>query len=262
MNFDHYLNNPELRGWLRKKSGTNIFGFSVGDMTTSSYGWKRYWFCVMDTRLMYYTNEQAPNTLGKGNPPIGIISLHYATSIQPFGTKGIKINFPEVVYELEASEIILRSKWVLGISKLILEFFLKSVGLLEVKTTYTKIQKHTGTASPFGISKTYMRKEGALDIRSGNSWKPRYFVLVDGMLLIFSAKGATRNQRIPLYNIELDDVQQIDKNRFSFKLKIPSTEEPTEMEISHSEDDEVQHWVAALLKHKLIIDEVINNFTF
>jgi len=248
MNFDHYLNNPELRGWLRKKNGMNKFGFSVGDMTSSNYGWKRYWFCVMDTRLMYYTNEQSPNTMGKGNPPTGIISLQFATTIQPFGKKSIKIAFPEVAYELEAPEISIRSKWVKG--------------LLDVKSTYAKLEKHTGANSPFGIDKQDMRKEGPLDIKNGNNWKPRYLVLVDGMLLLFSAKGAARNQRIPLYDLELDSVQQVDKTRYSFRLHLRISEERREMELSHSSEAELESWVSILRKHKLLIEDVINTFTF
>jgi hypothetical protein len=248
MNFDHYLNNPDLRGWLRKKTGTNKFGFSIGDMTTSNYGWKRYWFCVKDTRLMYYTNEQSPNTQSKGNPPTGIISLQFATSIQVFGKKSIKICFPEVTYELEAAEISHRSKWVKG--------------LLDVKTTYVKLQQHTGASSPFGINQTDMRKEGALELRSGNNWKPRYVVLVDGMLLIFSAKGALRNHRIPLYDLEMDAVQATDNSRFSFKIRLRVGEEPKEMEFGNTSESVVESWVEILRKHKLLIEDFINTFTF
>jgi len=215
-------------------------------MTNSNYGWKRYWFCVMDTRLMYYTNEQSSNTGLKGNPPTGIISLQFSTSIQSFGKKSIKICFPETIYELEAAEITARSKWVKG--------------LLDVRSTYVKLQKHTGANSPFGISQTDMRKEGALELRSGNKWKPRYLVLVDGMLLIFSAKGATRNQRIPLFDLELDSVQQVDNTRYSFRLRVE--EERREMEFSHATESVLESWVSTLRKHKLLIEDVINNFTF
>jgi len=217
-------------------------------MTTSNYGWKRYWFCVMDTRLMYFTNEQSPNTIGKGNPPTGIISLQFAISIQSFGKKSLRICFPEVIYELEAAEISLRSKWV--------------IGLLDVKNTYAKLEKHTGNNSPFGISKNDMRKEGALEYRSTNKWKPRYLVLVDGMLLIFSSKGAARSQRIPLYDLEIDSVKQLDNTRYSFKLTLRMAEERREMEFSHTSETEVESWVSILRKHKLHIEDVINNFTF
>jgi len=153
-----------------------------------------------------------------------------------------------VVYELEAEEIGLRSKWVKG--------------LLDVKATYAKLERHTGAKSPFGISKEEMRKEGAVEIRKGNNWKPRYLVLVDGMLLMFSAKGAVRNHRIPLYDLELDSVQQLDKNRFSFRLHLRVAEERSEMEFSHTSESEAESWVSTLRKHKLLIEEVINNFTF
>jgi len=197
---------------------------------------------------MYYTTEQSPNTQSKGNPPAGIISLHFATSIQPFGKKSIKICFPEATYELEAPEISNRSKWIKGI--------------LDLKTTYAKLQKHTGASSPFGINQTDMRKEGALELHSGNKWKPRYLVLVDGMLLIFSAKGALRNHRIPLYDLELDSVQPTDNSRFSFKIRLRVGEESKEMEFGNTSQSVVDNWAEILRKHKLLIEDFINNFTF
>lgn len=60
--FDEYLHNSELQGWLKKKDNKGAMSSAIGIS-----GWKKKWFTLQEQRLIYYPSIQERFTLGKGN---------------------------------------------------------------------------------------------------------------------------------------------------------------------------------------------------
>eukprot|EP01125_Pyxidicula_operculata_P015975 TRINITY_DN5455_c1_g1_i1.p1 TRINITY_DN5455_c1_g1~~TRINITY_DN5455_c1_g1_i1.p1 ORF type:complete len:217 (+),score=59.93 TRINITY_DN5455_c1_g1_i1:217-867(+) len=210
---------------------------------------KKRWFTLQEVRLLYYSEEQEKFSFGKGNPPEGNIPLQFALSIEPSGKKGIKIIYPERIYELEASDSTIRDKWVSGLNT--------------ASHIYKKLEEHTGSESNiFGITKKDMEKEGVMDIKGMFGWKENHIMLRDGMLFVFSAKGGARKAKIPLYDCKLNSLPA-DKDRYAFELIAPETKQEIQLSMSGEDADvNIQMWLNAILKQKLMIEEAINLISF
>jgi hypothetical protein len=243
-NFDQYLRNSELTGWLKKKSASSTLGIAK---------WTRKWFTLQECRLMYYPTEQEKFSSGKDNAPEGIISLQYATNILSSGKKSFKVVLPESTYELETEDTEERTKWIRG--------------LLNAKTLFERLEEHTGQfQSNFGITKEDMRKEGSMDVKNNlGNWQERYLVLVDGMLLVFSSKlGMNRKSKFPLYECQMHPIIVSNDNRFGFELESSEkvNDSHKKLMVSCGDEIETQMWLNAILKQKLMIEETINLISF
>lgn len=78
--------------------------------------WRKRWFSLQRSRLLYYKQEKKPGV--KASAPLGIISLQYATAIEPdiIGGPGkFIINTPERLWHLDAGNEQERDKWINGL---------------------------------------------------------------------------------------------------------------------------------------------------
>jgi len=238
INYDKYVNNV-MEGSLQKADEKNNWGFS--------FGWQTKWFKLSDCRLFFYTKKPTQNS--KGVIHEGVISTQLCSSIEKIGETGFTIHFPERDFSLMASSKQIRDDWIKAIE--------------EAKDIYEKLEKHVENnkkSSTGSIArKSEPRKEGYVDVCYFLGWNKMYFVLVDGMLLVFNSKGGSRKHKIPLYGSRVEEEpSSSSRDRIAFTIHSP---EATKKELlcSCSTVEDTQLWITAMLKHKLLIEEVINS---
>jgi hypothetical protein len=117
--------------------------------------------------------------------PDGVISAQLATMIEHSGEDTIVIMFPERDFSLRASSKKERDEWFKAI--------------IDAKVISEKLQKYTqcdnNPASEISrlVKKSDLRKEGFVDVSYFFGWSKMYFVLVDGMLLVFNSKVCSKH---------------------------------------------------------------------
>jgi len=234
MDFDKYVN--ALSGWLSKKD----------ESSWSLNPYKQKWFKLSDSRLFFYPKQ--PEQGAKGQSPEGIIPLQLALLIEAEGQNYIKIHFPERIYELQAESLKERDKWI--------------TELKNAQEIYAKLKNHVG-GGQFGqlIKKDDLRKEGIVDVSYFFGWSTMYFVLVDGILFVYNKQGGTRQHTIPLYHSTFEAVQQGTKGRYAFQIKSPEAGRK-ELLCSTTTEEDTMKWLTAMLKQRLLIEEVIDGLVF
>lgn len=115
------------------------------------------------------------------------------------------------------------------------------------------------------------KKAGDMQVKVHGSWKSKYLVLVDGMLIVFRRKvsclavsfsflqGSVRSTKYPLYGAKLKGIQITNEKRWGYMIE---TEGKKEVSISCFDEIEMQNWLNATLKQKLMIEEVINQIVY
>jgi len=236
INFDKYVNNTELSGFLNKK-----------DAATLVKQWRVRWFTLQESKLLYYKEAQKKFSQALGNPPVGIISLHDAKKIEATEKNRFVIVTPERTYELEANSPQEREKWI--------------AGLQESVVVGNKVSAHMLLQGTALKKEDFEKKEGYLSRlgRTFKNWKRAYFVLGEGMLQYFHHKGGKVIGKVPLYDCDFSSHQS---SSHEYCFKISGTDHKKEVIMAASSDLEMQSWLNAILKHKIIIEEEINAISF
>jgi hypothetical protein len=238
--WEEYLESPHLQGFLLKQDPQ---GFLV-------HKWRKRWFSLQRSRLLYYKQERKPGT--KAGTPLGIISLQYATAIEPDTAGGpgkFVINTPDRIWYLDAGNETERDKWI--------------TGLREAKEIYelvkNKIREHTILTYGSDINQ---RKEGILERYTAlYIWVDNYFVLQDGILFYYSSKGSKQKGRVALFDCKFEEFPT--KGRSAFKIICKSEDNKNnEIVLGFKDDTHMQEWLNALLRQKVLIEDTINSIVF
>jgi hypothetical protein len=193
---------PNLEGMLEKKGDLGVI---------KSY--KRRYFRLKADRLIYYQDQ-----VGKDcDDPIGYIPLRSATSIEPdprkLGAFQITTTDPPRIWYLKADSDELMNKWV----NACLIHSKYNADTAAGPTLQATTPKDSKTPQDY-VSLLAKKKEGFLEklpggvtakmtsLTVGLQWRPRWFVLKDGILFKYNNKADSKpSKKIPLYKCRLEE---------------------------------------------------------
>jgi len=229
-NFNEYLENERLKGFLKKRD------LSIFKM------WPRKWFTLQESKLLYYPQPQS--NLGKKEAPEGIISVLQAIDIEVDGTKRFIIKLPEMEYHLEANTTEERDHWI--------------TGLKESQEISRTLEQYTfqGDNSQFSLSKEEIRKEGALFRKGYTGWTKVKIIVMDGMLYSYSIKSGNRKDKIALFGSKWEEDTG---GEYAWSIE---AQNGTKIYLAATSEMEMHQWLNFLKKQTILIEETINSITF
>lgn len=231
-----------LCGYLMKKG-------DLGAIRT----WKRRWFLLKNERLYYFKDQQQCN---EGADPYGFISLKFVSSIRqsqgsrivlPNRNYAFQINTVERPYFLQAPDQATMDMWIHGLSRV-------KEQLAQEEEPPLNAQIHPGIPIFYKDLEPLCANLQRLAGTITRTWKSRWFVLKDGILFCFKREGAARPEKFPLYHCQLEDFAELPCCfKVVTKLKSVVMRFPT--------DEDMIQWQNTVLKHKIIIEAVIDGIT-
>jgi hypothetical protein len=196
-----------------------------------------------------------------------------ATSIKPFsgkpGSFAITTTEPERVWFIKAENEDEMQKWM---NACIMHS--KYSRELSNQPKYSNSNSNSSSSSSSSgdllsiLSKT-AKKEGFLDklhggvsgkiasLRKQLQWRTRWFVLKDGILFKYESKEDKQPTKIPLYKCTLQEYKTENADELSNQFQILSKTKSIILRTANEE--EMHEWLNAILKHKIMIEQIIND---
>jgi len=217
--------------------------------------WRKRWFSLQRTRLLYY--KSAPK---KSTPPLGFISIIFATKIgailQEKKRKPIfEIVTPEKTYQLQATSTDLMIDWVCALKEAKDRFDapkdklpdqddkMYTVGGAEVKSERGIV------LSPLMDNS----KSGTLEVLVNGKYKKRFFELKGGILSEHNDGKIVSN--VPLYGCAFEKSKS--SKKFCFEISTPGSSRGGILLKAESEE-EMLEWLSVLQLQKVCIENTLS----
>eukprot|EP01119_Soliformovum_irregulare_P022674 TRINITY_DN780_c1_g1_i5.p1 TRINITY_DN780_c1_g1~~TRINITY_DN780_c1_g1_i5.p1 ORF type:complete len:784 (+),score=293.16 TRINITY_DN780_c1_g1_i5:153-2354(+) len=201
--------------------------------------WKGRWFKLVGEQLLYYKDEQPKYTIGRENPPKGIIHLREIVDLGRWQPKKniIQISTLDRIYYLEAESEVDMFDWILALTQM-----------------QKQMAQQDNTVQWSPTRRAYLRKEGPIDVKSTFGFKKRYLSLQSGTLIIRKGKEAKIKTKMSLYGATLEEYQP-EKRTLAFLLTSPSKS----IILRFSNEEEMHQWANTIQMQKVILEETIDS---
>lgn len=212
--------------------------------------WRRRWFSLQGSRLLYYEVERKPNSSGYEKSPLGHIALGFVLLIDEDknGRKNsFMISTADRVYHLQCDTAEDMYKWIETLRK--------------AKLLFKRQERTSSILSSVSYNRKQYREGFLFELAIFKTWRQFYFILKDGVLFKYKNKGETQIGRIHLYGCKFEDYQWDSNEAETTSFRITSPSGQTSV-LRATTFQEMHGWLNELLKQQIVIEEFINSIIF
>ena len=94
---------------------------------------------------------------------------------------------------------------------------------------------------------------------SSNDWVKKYFYIQEGVLFKFKERGSKCQAKYPLYKSKLVEYQPNIYNGTAFQINL---EDNRSIVLKTDDQMETQTWINAILRQRLLINEIIDSIEY
>jgi len=214
--------------------------------------WKKRWFALHGTMLLYYKQKPAA-----GAPPLGLISVLFANKIGVVKDRKKKskpifeVSTPEKQHFLQCSTEEAMNDWIFVLKK---TQEIMGKGSIRIEKPNLPADKPTKQEEMQSPSKT-----GPLELWEKGKWKQRFFAISDGTLTEKKTENGKALSTIPLSGLLFEVCTKPDFKTIINCFEITSKSASRLLILKADTEQSMKDWLEVLRMGKALLDKRASN---